>query len=80
MELKVIAFDADDTLWINETYFDGNRAKILWFDGRLFVTPRISKELFKVEIDNLIIRLRNQRLYSFYDRSGDDYFEQYHSD
>jgi putative hydrolase of the HAD superfamily len=22
MELKVIAFDADDTLWINETYFD----------------------------------------------------------
>jgi putative hydrolase of the HAD superfamily len=25
----------------------------LWFDGRLFVTSRISKELFKVEIDNL---------------------------
>jgi hypothetical protein len=29
------------------------REKILWFDGRLSFTSRISKELFKVEIDNL---------------------------
>jgi putative hydrolase of the HAD superfamily len=51
MKIKVIA-DADDTLFINETYFDETEKKILWFDGRLSFTSRISKELFK-EIDNL---------------------------
>jgi hypothetical protein len=38
MKPKVIA-DADDTLWINETYFDETEQKF-WFDGRLFVPPR----------------------------------------
>jgi putative hydrolase of the HAD superfamily len=29
MKPKVIAFDADDTLWINETYFDETEQKFV---------------------------------------------------
>jgi hypothetical protein len=46
--------DADDTLFINETYFETG-TKVLRFDGRLFIATRISQQLFKVEIDNLKI-------------------------
>jgi putative hydrolase of the HAD superfamily len=28
MNLKVITFDADDTLWISETYFDETEKKL----------------------------------------------------
>jgi putative hydrolase of the HAD superfamily len=38
--LKVIAFDADDTLFINETYFAETEQKILWLNGRLFVASK----------------------------------------
>jgi putative hydrolase of the HAD superfamily len=34
--LKVIAFDADDTLFINETYFAETEEKILWFNAIIF--------------------------------------------
>jgi putative hydrolase of the HAD superfamily len=52
-DIKVIAFDADDTLWVNETYFreaEGKFAKLL----STYETPnKIDQELFKTEIKNL---------------------------
>jgi putative hydrolase of the HAD superfamily len=51
--IKVIGFDADDTLWVNETYFreaEQEFAKLL----SEFETPnKIDQELFKKEIGNL---------------------------
>ncbi|WP_394800250.1 HAD family hydrolase [Aestuariivivens marinum] len=51
--IKVIGFDADDTLWVNETYFreaESEFAKLL----SEYETPnKIDQELFKVEIRNL---------------------------
>ncbi|WNH10387.1 HAD family hydrolase [Thalassobellus suaedae] len=51
--IKVIGFDADDTLWVNETYF---REAELAFASLLskYETPnKIDQELFKKEIGNL---------------------------
>ncbi len=51
--IKVIGFDADDTLWVNETYFrDAERefAKLL---QQYETTNRIEQELYKMEIKNL---------------------------
>jgi len=53
MNLKVIAFDADDTLWINETYFDETEKKFCGLMEDYLSHQGISKELFTVEIDNL---------------------------
>lgn len=51
--IKVIGFDADDTLWVNETYFRNAEfefAKLL----SAYETPnKIDQELFKKEMDNL---------------------------
>ncbi len=51
--IKVIAFDADDTLWVNETYFreaEHQFAKLL----TAFETEnKTEQELFKTEIRNL---------------------------
>ena len=51
--IKVIGFDADDTLWVNETYFreaEQEFAKLL----SQYETPnKIDQELFKKEMDNL---------------------------
>ena len=51
--LKVIAFDADDTLFINETYFDETEKKFCGLMEDYLSHQGISKELFKVEIYNL---------------------------
>ncbi|MCB4797805.1 HAD family hydrolase [Neotamlana laminarinivorans] len=51
--IKVIGFDADDTLWVNETYFRDAETKF----GQLlseYETPnKLEQELFKKEIENL---------------------------
>lgn len=51
--IKVIGFDADDTLWVNETYFREAEAEV----GQLlslYETPnKVDQELFKMEIKNL---------------------------
>lgn len=51
--IKVIGFDADDTLWVNETYFREAEEEV----GKLlshYETPnKIDQELFKIEIKNL---------------------------
>lgn len=51
--IKVIAFDADDTLWVNEPYFrdtEGEFAKLL---SGFETKNKIDQELFKKEIANL---------------------------
>ena len=51
--IKVIAFDADDTLWVNETYFreaENEFAKLL---SKYETKNKIDQELFKTEIRNL---------------------------
>jgi len=53
--LKVIAFDADDTLFINETYFAETEEKFCALMGDYLSHQGISQQLFKVEIDNLKI-------------------------
>ena len=52
-KLKVIAFDADDTLFINETYFEETEKKFCGLMEDYLSHQGISKELFKIEIDNL---------------------------
>lgn len=53
MNLKVIAFDADDTLWVNEPFFQ--KAENTFCEMMEEFLPRhsISKELFATEIKNL---------------------------
>lgn len=53
MNLKIIAFDADDTLFINETYFDETEKKFCGLMEDYLSHQGISKELFKIEIANL---------------------------
>jgi putative hydrolase of the HAD superfamily len=53
MTPKIIAFDADDTLFINETYFDETEKKFCGLMEDYLSHQGISQELFKVEIDNL---------------------------
>lgn len=55
MNLKVIAFDADDTLFVNETYFLETEMKFCELMNDYLTSQRISQELFKVEIGNLKI-------------------------
>lgn len=53
MNLKVIAFDADDTLWVNEPYFQSTEERFCSLLENFSPQHTISKELFKVEVDNL---------------------------
>lgn len=54
-KIKVIGFDADDTLWVNETYFREAELEIQRLLS-VYETPnQIDQELFKVEIRNLPI-------------------------
>lgn len=55
MNLKVIAFDADDTLFVNEPYFQETEEKFCELMQDYLSHQGISQELFKVEIDNLKI-------------------------
>jgi putative hydrolase of the HAD superfamily len=53
MNLKVIAFDADDTLWVNEPYFQETEQKFCELLSPYLSRHSLSQELFKTEIDNL---------------------------
>lgn len=54
-EVKVLGFDADDTLWVNETYFreaeEAFAEMLLEFETK----NKIDQELYKREIENLKI-------------------------
>lgn len=53
MDLKVIAFDADDTLWVNEPYFEEAEEKFCDLMSPYLSKHMLSHELFKTEIANL---------------------------
>ena len=51
--IKVIAFDADDTLWVNETYFREAESQFVKLLAQYETHNKIDQELFRVEIKNL---------------------------
>ncbi len=51
--IKVIGFDADDTLWVNETYFRDAEATFCKLLSQFETPNKIDQELFKMEIKNL---------------------------
>jgi putative hydrolase of the HAD superfamily len=52
-KLKVIAFDADDTLFVNEPYFQETEQKFCALMSDYLSHQGLSQELFKTEIENL---------------------------
>jgi putative hydrolase of the HAD superfamily len=55
MTIKVIAFDADDTLWVNEPYFQETERKFCALLEDYLTHHTVAKELFKTEMDNLAL-------------------------
>ena len=53
MNLKIIAFDADDTLFVNEPYFQEVEQKFCALMSDYLSNQGLSQELFKTEIANL---------------------------
>lgn len=53
MNLKVIAFDADDTLFVNEPYFEETEKKFCGLMEDYLSHQSLSQELFRTEIQNL---------------------------
>ncbi|MGB5818332.1 MAG: HAD family hydrolase [Saonia sp.] len=51
--IKVIGFDADDTLWVNETYFREAEEKFANLLEGYETKNQIDQELFKTEMKNL---------------------------
>ncbi|MNZ84920.1 flavin mononucleotide phosphatase [compost metagenome] len=55
MAIKVVAFDADDTLWINEPYFQEIEKKFCELLEDYIPHHTVSQELFKTEMQNLAL-------------------------
>ena len=53
--IKVIGFDADDTLWVNEPYFQEVEKQFCRILSPYLNEKETSAELFKTEMDNLEI-------------------------
>lgn len=51
--IKVIGFDADDTLWVNETYFREAEQEFAKLLAQYETLNKIDQELFKMEMKNL---------------------------
>lgn len=51
--IKVIGFDADDTLWVNETYFRETEERFAELLGAYETKNKVDQELFKMEMANL---------------------------
>jgi putative hydrolase of the HAD superfamily len=51
--IKVIGFDADDTLWVNETYFRDAEVSFAKLLEQFETLNKIDQELFKMEMKNL---------------------------
>ena len=52
-KIKVIAFDADDTLWVNEPYFRETEHKFAELLSSFETENTVNQELFKKELANL---------------------------
>ena len=48
--IKVIGFDADDTLWVNETYFRDAEEQFAQLLEKYETKNKIDQELFRAEI------------------------------
>jgi len=53
MDIKVIAFDADDTLWVNEPYFRRTEEAFCELMSGYLSLHDLERELLKIEIGNL---------------------------
>jgi putative hydrolase of the HAD superfamily len=53
--IKTIAFDADDTLWVNEPHFQEMEAKFCEMMEDYLSHHHVSQELFKTEMSNLAL-------------------------
>ena len=51
--IKVVGFDADDTLWVNETYFREAEEKFAYLLENYETKNKVDQELFKMEMNNL---------------------------
>ncbi|MEM9362342.1 MAG: HAD family hydrolase [Bacteroidota bacterium] len=51
--IKVIGFDADDTLWVNETYFRETEERFAELLEGYETKNKVDQELFKMEMENL---------------------------
>ena len=51
--IKVIAFDADDTMWVNEPYFQETEEKFCRLLEDFLPQHSVSQELYKTQIKNL---------------------------
>lgn len=54
-DIKVIGFDADDTLWVNETYFRETEERFAELLEGYETKNKVDQELFKMEMKNLEI-------------------------
>jgi len=54
-DIKVIGFDADDTLWVNETFFREAEQQFANLLSPYETINKIDQELFKKEMDNLTL-------------------------
>ncbi|NOU59160.1 HAD family hydrolase [Marinifilum caeruleilacunae] len=52
-KIKVIGFDADDTLWVNEPYFRETEMKFCELLTNGMSLDEVTKELFAIEIGNI---------------------------
>ena len=52
-QIKVIGFDADDTLWVNETYYREAELEFSRLLAKYETANKIDQELFKIEMQNL---------------------------
>jgi len=53
--IKVIGFDADDTLWVNETFFREGEHRFAELMAPYETENKVLQELLRVELDNLPI-------------------------
>ncbi|MBI9069621.1 MAG: HAD family hydrolase, partial [Salinivirgaceae bacterium] len=53
--LRVIGFDADDTLWINEPFFRDSENEFFKLLGEFESAENINKVLYKTEMQNLAL-------------------------
>lgn len=54
-DIKIIAFDADDTLWINQNYFDEAEARFKQLMKDFIPVESAGEELLKIEVSNMPI-------------------------
>ncbi|MDR0228990.1 MAG: HAD family hydrolase [Flavobacteriaceae bacterium] len=52
-KIKVVAFDADDTLWVNEPFFNQAEKQFCILMEDYLTHQSISQTLFKTQVDNL---------------------------